>query len=184
MSNNDELNLVNSYISQVYLLHNTGMVEMARIYSENCVNSDPQLIGGFIAAIFAFLNVSGNDVVKSCPGSHDGKHRLRSINSTCSQWYISQNNDFLSALLIPNTSPLIKNDQIKLIERICNQLLETFILFKNFTMSVVETNSTEDEIGNTLDYIIKDSLSDFTDRKLKFDKTYEKYSYKLIVDDS
>ncbi len=52
----------NHLISQVYIMHETGVVLVTRIYNDSCIVGDSQLIGGFISSLVLFFN----DVSSAC----------------------------------------------------------------------------------------------------------------------
>ena len=47
----DSITLINSIsdiLSQIYVIRETGIVELARKYNDNCFTGDSQLFGGFL----------------------------------------------------------------------------------------------------------------------------------------
>ena len=162
---------ISDFVTQVYVIHRTGMVILSRKYADSCIESDPQLVGGLIAAIMTVTNSTASNVT-SCVGSKDGRHKLLEFTTTCSKWIISEDDDFVVTVLVPNTSPLL--EKIDLIGRVANQILETYLLFKQFTIQTEETieDDTEEqiELGNTIDNFVSDVVYQFSGHMLDFSK--------------
>lgn len=174
MSSDDQPKPVSEFISQAYILHRTGLVSLSRIYEDSCISGDPQLIGGFIAAMLTFMKQSYNEAIPNCPGNPDGEHKLLEISTSCSKWYIVAEGEYISALLIPNTSPLQNEADKKLIVSLSENLLNSYLLFEEFNITVEESleeenGGNEDTFGNTVDNIVADLLT-----KIKgFNVTFE-----------
>ena len=159
------------------------MVILSRKYSDGCIDSDPQLVGGLITAILTVTNSTiGTEI--ACKGSKDGKHRLVEFTTTCSKWIINQEEDFVIALLVPNTSPLLKKP--KVIQSVTKQILDTYLLYKQFRIDTDETVETSDEeqaeLGNTIDNFISDVIKQLSGQKLDFSKEGTIDHYDLSVD--
>ncbi len=183
MPNSNEKLAISDFFTQVYVIHRTGMVILSRKYADSCIESDPQLVGGLIAAILTVSNSTSSDVA-SCIGSDDGKHRLIEFTTTCSRWFINQEDDFVVTVLVPNVSPLL--NKIDLIGSVSKQILDTYLLFKQFTIQTEETveeNSEEQkEIGNTIDNIVSDVIEQFSGQKLDFSKEGSIDHYEFAAD--
>ena len=174
---------ISNFITQAYVIHSTGMVILSRKYADGCIDSDPQLVGGLITAILTVTkSTTGTDV--ACVGSNDGKHRLVEFTTTCSKWIINQEEDFVVALLVPNSSPLLSKPE--LIQNISKQILDTYLLYKQFTIETEETVDTTDEeqieISNTIDNFVSDVIKQFSGQKLDFSKEGTIDHYDLSVD--
>lgn len=165
---------VSDFISQAYILHRTGLVTVARIYKEQCISGDPQLIGGFLAAILTFVGHSHNKEVEHCPGDPDGVHQLTEISTSCSKWYIATEGEYVIALLIPNGSPLNRKTNKKLILALGINLLNSFLLLKEFNINVEESLADEStphdqDFGNTVDNMVADTLSNIKGYDITFE---------------
>lgn len=183
MSKKNQKTAISDFITQVYVIHRTGMVILSRKYADSCIESDPQLVGGLVAAIMTVTNSTSSDV-KTCIGSDDGKHRLIEFTTTCSRWFIIQEDDFVVTVLVPNVSPLL--DKIDLIGSVSKQILDTYLLFKQFTIqteeTVEESSEEQQELGNTIDNFVSDVIKEFSGKKLDFSKEGSIDHYEFAVD--
>ncbi|MHA2250998.1 MAG: hypothetical protein ACXAD7_11585 [Candidatus Kariarchaeaceae archaeon] len=165
--------LVSDCVSQVYVIHHTGLVMLTRKYSSGCVSNDPQLIGGFLAALLTFAKNSYNVENQSCEWEEDGVHKLTDIGMSCSRWFITSVEEYTIAVLIPNQSPLLQQRKFELIDSICEQTISTFLIFQMFDMNVDQKleniRDYSDDFGNTVDNIVFESLTDFLGTNLKFE---------------
>lgn len=159
------------------------MVILSRKYSDSCIDSDPQLIGGLITAILT-VTKSTIGTKKACEGSEDGIHRLVEFTTTCSKWLINQEDDFVVAILVPNSSPLLSKP--KVLQNISKQILETYLLYHQFKIETEETveasNEEQVELGNTIDNFVSDVIKQFSGQKLDFSKEGTIDHYDLSVD--
>lgn len=147
------------------------MVMLSRKYSSGCIDSDSQLIGGFLAALLIFMRNSQGIGTTSCPWEQDGQHRLKDIGTSCSRWFIESLDDYTVAVLVPNESPLIQESKYDVINSISTQIIGSFVLFTTFGLAD-DIDSLKDltaEFGNSVDNIIFESLADFINPDLKFE---------------
>ncbi len=161
-------------ISQVFVIHKSGVVVLSRIYQESCLSSDPQLIGGILSALITLIQYdTGNG--KYCVWEADGKHRLRDIGMSCSRWFIVSHMDFTLAVLVPHSSPLVKLERYDAIQKLNEAILNSFAIFFEFDDSFVdgEIQGIKDysiEFGNMLDSLIFENLYDNLGIEIKFEK--------------
>ncbi|MCE7734077.1 MAG: hypothetical protein GPJ54_04305 [Candidatus Heimdallarchaeota archaeon] len=159
-------------MAQVYVIHQTGLVILSRKYTSGCVSSDPQLIGGFLAALLTFARVSKNEV-ESCQWEDDGKHQLKDIGMSCSRWFIKTVEEYTIAVLVQYHSPLLVEQRFDLINTICDQILSTFLIFQMFDVNVEENigyvKDYSDDFGNTIDNIAFEQIREFMGDRLKFE---------------
>lgn len=174
---------ISNFITQAYVIHRTGMVILSRKYADSCIDSDPQLVGGLITAILT-VTKSTTRTEKACEGSEDGIHRLVEFTTTCSKWLINQEDDFVVALLVPNSSPLLSKP--KVLQNISKQILDTYLLYNQFKIETEETVEASDEeqieLGNTIDNFVSDVIKQFSGQKLDFSKEGTIDHYDLSVD--
>ena len=160
-------------VGQVYVIHQTGLVMLSRKYTSCCASSDPQLIGGFLAALLTFANNASYSNVESCEWEEDGVHKLNDIGMSCSRWFIKTVEDYTVAVLIPNQSPLLQERKFDVVENICEQVISTFLIFQMFDMNVDEHIETirdySDEFGNTVDNIVFEVLSGLFGSSMQFE---------------
>ncbi|OLS28214.1 MAG: hypothetical protein HeimC2_08690 [Candidatus Heimdallarchaeota archaeon LC_2] len=183
MSKKVKKSTISEFVTQVYVIHRTGMVILSRKYADSCIESDPQLVGGLIAAIMTVTSSTASNVT-SCIGAEDGRHKLLEFTTTCSRWIISEADDFVVTVLVPNTSPLL--EKINLISRVAEQILETYLLYKQFTIQTEETveddNDEQIELGNTIDNFVSDVIKEFSGQILDFSKEGSIDHYEFPVD--
>ncbi len=165
--------LVADCIAQVYVIHQTGLVMLTRKYSSGCVSSDPQLIGGFLAALLTFARNSFNEENQSCEWEEDGMHKLTDIGMSCSRWFIKTVEDYTIAVLIPNQSALLQQGKYELIDNLCEQTISTFLIFQMFDMNVEQNidhvKDYSEDFGNTVDNIVYEVLSELVGTSIKFE---------------
>ncbi len=146
------------------------MVLLSRKYSSTCVDSDSQLIGGFLAALLIFMRNSSTDE-PTCKWEQDGIHRLKDIGTSCARWFIESLEDYTVAVLVPNESPLIQQSKYDIINSISTQIIGSFVLFTTFGLAE-DLDTLKDltaEFGNSVDNILFEALTDFIDTKIAFE---------------
>lgn len=165
--------IISDSISQVYVIHQTGLVLLSRKYSSGCVSNDPQLIGGFLAALLTFARTSGSEASKSCQWEEDGMHKLIDIGMSCSRWFIRTEEEYTIAILVPYTSQLIIERKFDIIQKICEQTITTFMIFRMFDMNVEEdikyVKDYSDDFGNTIDNIVFEQLREIFGSDVHFE---------------
>ncbi len=163
---------ISDCLAQVYVIHQTGLVILSRKYTSGCVSNDPQLIGGFLAALLTFARSSKNEV-ESCLWEEDGKHQLKDIGMSCSRWFIKTIEEYTIAILVQYSSPLLTEQRYELINTICDQVLSTFLIFQMFDVNVEENigyvKDYSDDFGNTIDNIAFEQLREFVGDRLLFE---------------
>ncbi len=162
--------LISDSISQVYVIHQTGLVLLSRKYNNSCVSNDPQLIGGFLAALLTFARTSGSEVSKSCQWEEDGMHKLVDIGMSCSRWFIGTEEEYTIALLVPYSSQLILDRKFDVIKKISDRIISTFLIFRMFDINVEEdiryVKDYSFEFGNAVDTMIIEQLSEVNGSEL------------------
>ena len=167
----DPLTSISDYLSQIYVIHQTGMVMLSRNYSTSTINSDPQLIGGFLAAILTFAKVTSNDNFANDTGGIEDISQIKDIGMTHSRWFIESIDEYTVAILVPNSSPLIQNERYEFIYNLCKQIITTFTIFKTFNIDIDNSIETaqdySEDFGYTTDNIVHEQLSGMAGITLK-----------------
>jgi hypothetical protein len=165
--------LVSDHVAQVYVIHQTGLVMLSRRYSFGCVGTEPQLIGGFLSALLTFANNSFNLEGNSCEWETDGIHTLKDIGMSCSRWFVKTIDNYTSAMLIPNQSPLLQNRKFDVIDNMCEQIITSFLIFQMFDINVdqnlAHVKDYSNDFGNTVDNIVYETLKDTAGSSILFE---------------
>lgn len=141
------------FVAQVYVIHHDGFVLLSREYDQNCMSGDPQLIGGFLAAINSFTKSSS--VNTTCSWDELGRHQLVDIGMSCSRWFIRSSGEYTIALLLNNDSVLIQNQMWGTIGRLASRIFNAFDTFRVFTDGAIASFlDYSDEFGETVDNIL------------------------------
>lgn len=166
-------NMISDYLSQVYVIHQTGLVILSRKYSSGCVSNDPQLIGGFLAALLTFAKTSGSEESKACEWEEDRLHKLKDIGMSCSRWFILTEDEYTIAALVPYTSLLLRERKFDIIEKISQQIISTFLIFRMFDMNVDQdikyVKDYSSDFGNTIDNIVFEQLKEIVSDEIIFE---------------
>lgn len=144
----------NHLISQVYIMHETGVVLVTRIYNDSCIVGDSQLIGGFISSLVFFFN----DISSTCYREDNSGHHLEEIAITCSRVVIVRRDDLLVVTIVPQDSALLRGAKRTRIKKVMSCIYEAFESYKLI-------NSTESaSLENYIDY--SDGFSSVLDKSL------------------
>ena len=157
------------YISEVYVMYKSGVVLLSRRFEKSQVSSDPQLVGGFLSALSDFVQ----SVMRDHACNIFGEHELLDIGISCSRWLIKSTGDFTVAVLIQNDSPLIQRGLWHVIDEFAHRVSISFDIFYQFvsfkTQSILLSEDYSEDFGNTVDYVLFETLSEFTDENITFD---------------
>lgn len=149
---------VGEFITQIYVINPDGIVLFSREYDRDNLMVDPQLIGGFLAAINGFARSTALD---KCPC--DGNHRVAGIETSCAKWFISSQGDFTVSLLVMNESPLMRNKLWPIIDSVGLRIINTFEII---SMYAAADNTIEifreqyEEFGKAVDSIVYETISE------------------------
>ncbi|MHA2169934.1 MAG: hypothetical protein ACXAB7_08580 [Candidatus Kariarchaeaceae archaeon] len=116
----------NHLISQVYIMHETGVVLVSRIYNDSCIVGDSQLIGGFISSLVLFFN----DVSSDCYRDGTSGHNLDEIAITCSRLVIERRTDLLVVAIVPQDSALLRGAKRTRIKKVMGSIYDAFESYK------------------------------------------------------
>jgi len=144
-------------IAYIYVIHNTGITLVNRMYSPLCKNEDPQLIGGFIGALMTFAKETYQNNSTYCDVVN---HQLVKMESTCTNWIFSNQDEYFVLTQLPKESTL--NYSKDILNRINFNILNTFITFKEFydDLGMDTYKDFSYEFRATIDTIVSETLND------------------------
>ena len=162
-------------------MHQSGLLLLSRKYTDDCIKTDPTLIGSLISALLVFTK--SDDGSGICSESPSGDHHLTEIATTCSRWIINLQKGQIIALLVPNNSRLLKKRN--LLSDCSKQILEMYQLYQNFENEASEEFELEppkdDEFIKIIDNIIGDLISNYLDIVVKKSNEGELEHYILNI---
>lgn len=100
-------------------------------------------------------------------------HKLKDIGMSCSRWFIRTEGEYTIAILVPYKSQLLIEQKFDIIEKIYQQTISTFMIFRMFDLSVDEDISHvkdySTDFGNTVDNIVFEQLLEVFGSDLTFE---------------
>ena len=168
-----ENNNFNGYISQVFVIHETGVVFLARRYNPSCFSEETQLIGGFLGALLNFVEVKTHE--KNCLVDPTGFHFIQEIKMSCSNWLVRKHDDCFIVIISERSSIVSQPDQDQLKNELLEQTSTTIDIIKSFQEIIHDHIFLDhsDEFGVILDNMFHETLSTYLDQKNNFQEGTE-----------
>lgn len=147
-----------NYISQLFVIQNSGLVSLSRRYSDECFDHPTQLLGGFIGAMLNFLQIETNK--NYCGYSRSGFHTLQMIEMTCNKWYVRTHKDYFIVMMIQKESPLVEANS-DIIDHLMSNTITAVEIMETFQSSLTKHVFLDyaDEFGNILDNVLYETIS-------------------------
>jgi hypothetical protein len=147
-----------NYISQLFVIQNSGLVVLSRRYSVECFDQPTQLVGGFVGALLNFMQLETDD--NYCGYSKTGSHELQMIEMTCSKWYVRTHKDYFVIMMVHKGSPLI-NENSEILDHLMSNTTTALDIMETFQTSLSKHVFLDysEEFGNILDNVLYESIS-------------------------
>jgi len=111
--------IIQHFISEVYLIHTSGIVKFARSFG-NKHHFESQLIGSFVTAIESFMEITSKKL-------NNDNINLTDIGTSGSRWFMKKHSSVLLVAIVPNDSKFLKiPNGFELIGEICSELMTNF----------------------------------------------------------
>lgn len=161
------VNTLENYVSQLFVIQNSGLVVLSRRYNVECFDQATQLVGGFIGALLNFLqNETSSNV---CGESKRGLHNLQMVEMTCSKWFIKTHKDYFIVMMIDKQSPLV-NDQPDIVNHLLSNTTTALDIMETFQTSLPKHVFMDysEEFGNILDNVLYETISTRMEDEITF----------------
>jgi hypothetical protein len=144
--------IIREFISEIYLIHSSGVVKYAKSFDE-FKHFDPQLVGSFISALESFVEITSIKL-------NDNKIELQDIGTSSARWFLKKSKDFILAMMIPNSSTLAVDHEYSIIYDIISDILMTFLHYHEDKLERFDFVVSED-FEHDLNSIIIEKIQSF-----------------------